>query len=947
MTRDHRSSHNHTQTTESSHTFGLGHNFKHFKLEENEANGHGMLNDAYWGAFTSDSSDYELGPAIGFGASSTVYEGVFTLHDTPSIPLSVSIEPTLTRSTINSSSDPTPTQTAHNTPNLSIDIPHIGDVANTGEERTCAIKVSTSHPDVEQLFKETRMLTLCRHPNVLRILSTFTLPPDHARIAIVTPLISGGSLAGLMDWRSRLITTPKTHHFPVFRLSHRKKEDEDDDLGGADVKGNLDEEEIKCVVKQVLGGLTYLHANGFLHRDLKAGNLLIDHDGTVLLADFGVGGDLNQPASPVKTLEKRLAADEVDFSRGRAGSDGQPISFGPGTDGGTTRKASGFVGGSELGKRKSFVGTPNWMAPEVVLGQKYDDKADIWSLGITILELAHGSVPRAKEKPNSVLTHIVTEAPPTLDRSMGHFSKSMKEFVETCLHKDATARPPASQLLEHAWLKSAKKKSFLAHSLLDQVPPLAQRQELRRIPTMSSFVSRASSWDFSTTPSMPSSPMRTSLLINTARSPSLSSHLGEYFPSVGRSHSRGSSFSIPNGMPPSPRVSLRQWAEKGDDWSGSLSVRPGSERGKRRSLSSAGLMRGKSASFDVKPSNSPDTTLAASSSRSRAISGVSTNAPDSPMRYKRQIRATSSEDDVVSRTEDSKGGLTPMSPVLEATVGPSHQEISGAMVNGINNGLLGLGIGPMGAMEDVGLSESPETVVELPQRALGNAAMVGPPGKTGLVGPPGNGTSDRSDGQDGTVNAHAQSPRSTSSKPVITVTNGSDRRPLTAGHDAENKVMSSASMTRIPSTNGTISSSEKERERGKDKRNWLGRRASVKRGDKDLVISHMKETDVVKPAGRVEEGGHSMGRTPSWGGVFGKVANLGKTREWTVRRLRIIFNGRFSLVIFWRGDVEDEDLYQKVKAESSMSLQTSDDLPPPLPHSMLSLFCPDVPRFIG
>ncbi|WVF67916.1 hypothetical protein IAT40_002678 [Kwoniella sp. CBS 6097] len=856
MTRDQRLNH----ATTSNHSS---------QPQGDEKHSHGMLKDAYWGAFTSNSSDYELGAAIGFGASSTVYEGVFIVPPSQSIPLSQPMEPTLTRSTMTSNSGPTPTQTAHNTPLPSLDIPQFAGVTICGEERHCAIKVSTTHPDVEQLFKETRMLTLCRHPNVLRILSTFTLPPDHARIAIVTPLISGGSLAGLMDWRSRLTTTPKTHHFPVFRVGHRRKDDGEDGYGDESNKGRLDEEEIKCVVRQVLEGLMYLHTNGFLHRDLKAGNLLIDDDGTVLLADFGVGGDLNQPASPVKTREKRLAADEVDFSRGQAGNNGQPVSLGPGATNGTARKNSGFVGGTELGKRKSFVGTPNWMAPEVVLGQKYDDKADIWSLGITILELAYGSVPRSREKPNSVLTHIVTEPPPTLDRSTGHFSRHMKEFVDACLNKEASARPAASQLLEHAWLKNAKKKPFLAHALLNDVPPLAQRQELRRIPTMSSFVSRASSWDFSTTASMPSSPIRSSLLINTARSPSLASQLGEYFPSVGRSHSRGSSFSIPNGMPPSPRVSLRQWAEKGDDWSGSLSVRAGSERGKRRSLSSAGLMRGKSASFDVKPSPSPDPTQPGSTSRSRAISGVSSNPPDSPMRAKRQLRATTLEDDMAVRNEDSRGGLTPMSPVLESTFVPSHQDPPASKANGINEGLLGLGIGHM---EDIGLSESPEAVLELPPRHSESVTVSNVPADSTAISSISEGTAQRPG-----TGLNSLAPL-TSQPPLANVPNTPQHStPKNVSDEGTSGTIGTA-MARIPSTNGTSSSTEKEKDRGKEKRYWLGRRDSLRRGEKGVLGNQTRDKGNDLPKGRSEHESQSMGRTPSWGGLFGKVANLGKSQ---------------------------------------------------------------------
>jgi serine/threonine protein kinase len=90
------------------------------------------------------------------------------------------------------------------------------------------------------------------------VLATFTLPPDHHRIAIVTPLISGGSLAGILQWRSKLAAEPSHSGLGRFRFG-RKAEVEDEPVG------RLDEEEIKAVVKQVLEGLGYLHQRGFLH----------------------------------------------------------------------------------------------------------------------------------------------------------------------------------------------------------------------------------------------------------------------------------------------------------------------------------------------------------------------------------------------------------------------------------------------------------------------------------------------------------------------------------------------------------------------------------------------------------------------------------------------------------------------------------------------------------
>jgi len=93
----------------------------------------------------------------------------------------------------------------------------------------------------------------------ISILATFTLPPDYRRIALVTPLVAGGSLAGILDWRSRLATSPQHHHLPRFGI--RKKHDEE----AEPPTGSLEEEEIKAVVKQVLEGLAYLHARGFIH----------------------------------------------------------------------------------------------------------------------------------------------------------------------------------------------------------------------------------------------------------------------------------------------------------------------------------------------------------------------------------------------------------------------------------------------------------------------------------------------------------------------------------------------------------------------------------------------------------------------------------------------------------------------------------------------------------
>ncbi|KAK4687707.1 hypothetical protein P7C73_g2412, partial [Tremellales sp. Uapishka_1] len=524
-----------------------------------------MLDDEWWNVFTSHFDDYDVGPAIGFGASSTVHSGFFR------------------------ASKKLAGGTDYPQPSSSIRIPDA-----TGG-RACAIKVSGVHSDVTQLFKETKLLGLSRHPNVLRfvvpldaapvlsllwslvsrILAAFTLPPDHSRIAIVTPFISGGSLAGIIAWRSGLASTPRGNRF----FGHGKtKEDR-----------GLEEEEIKAVAKQVVEGLVYMHARGFLHRDLKAANLLVASDGTILLADLGVGGDMNEAESPSESTTVRPTADQVRFAK----SSGY---LGP-----AMTEQVEFLGGEDRRKRHSFVGTPNWMAPEVVSGMHYDSKADIWSLGITLLELAYGAVPGSRDSAKNVLLRTVNGMAPTLDRSVGGFSKHMKEFIDACLPKDPASRLPATALLDHVWLKGAKKKNYLAHSLLSDVPPLAERQELRRyshphkpiersqdtfpgrVPTMSSLISRTESWDFSQTPSAPSSPVR-SFNPFSARSPST-----EYFPTLPSRSSSRTSY-----LPPSPRVSMKQWAER--PVSVGLEPRGGSDGGRKRL--SSGPKRGKSASSD-------------------------------------------------------------------------------------------------------------------------------------------------------------------------------------------------------------------------------------------------------------------------------------------------------------------------------------------------------------
>uniref|UniRef100_A0A3Q4GQQ7 non-specific serine/threonine protein kinase n=1 Tax=Neolamprologus brichardi TaxID=32507 RepID=A0A3Q4GQQ7_NEOBR len=241
----------------------------------------------------------------------------------------------------------------------------------TGE--IVAIKQVPVESDLQEIIKEISIMQQCNSPHVVRYYGSYFKNTD---LWIVMEYCGAGSVSDIIRIRNK----------------------------------TLREEEIATILQSTLKGLEYLHFMRKIHRDIKAGNILLNTEGQAKLADFGVAGQLTDT----------------------------------------------------MAKRNTVIGTPFWMAPEVIQEIGYNCVADIWSLGITAIEMAIFMIP--------------TNPPPTF-RNPDLWSPGFRDFVSQCLVKNPENRATATQLLQHPFIKSAKPNSILRALITDAMEIKLKRQE--------------------------------------------------------------------------------------------------------------------------------------------------------------------------------------------------------------------------------------------------------------------------------------------------------------------------------------------------------------------------------------------------------------------------------------------------------------------------------------
>ena len=247
----------------------------------------------------------------------------------------------------------------------------------TGKIYSAKIAYIEKTNEVENFKKEINILSQCDNQYIVHYYGSYI--KDH-KIWIILEFCDGGSLYELIK------ILPK----------------------------NLNEEQIASLTFMILKGLTFLHENKKIHRDIKAENILLTREGIAKLGDFGVSTQLMHSFS----------------------------------------------------KKITKIGTPFYMSPEVILQNKYDYKCDIWSLGISTIEMAEGEPPFAKVKGYWVLKKIIMHPPNGL-KNKEKWSKEFNNFVENCLIYDPEKRPSAKELLQHPFIIKFNRGNMLISELIN------------------------------------------------------------------------------------------------------------------------------------------------------------------------------------------------------------------------------------------------------------------------------------------------------------------------------------------------------------------------------------------------------------------------------------------------------------------------------------------------
>uniref|UniRef100_A0A671MP53 Serine/threonine-protein kinase 3 n=1 Tax=Sinocyclocheilus anshuiensis TaxID=1608454 RepID=A0A671MP53_9TELE len=250
-----------------------------------------------------------------------------------------------------------------------------------------AIKQVPVESDLQEIIKEISIMQQCDSPYVVKYYGSYFKNTD---LWIVMEYCGAGSVSDIIRLRNKTLT----------------------------------EDEIATVLKSTLKGLEYLHFMRKIHRDIKAGNILLNTEGHAKLADFGVAGQLTDT----------------------------------------------------MAKRNTVIGTPFWMAPEVIQEIGYNCVADIWSLGITSIEMAEGKPPYADIHPMRAIFMIPTNPPPTF-RKPELWSDEFTDFVKKCLVKNPEQRATATQLLQHPFIISAKPVTILRDLITEAMEMKAKRQQ--------------------------------------------------------------------------------------------------------------------------------------------------------------------------------------------------------------------------------------------------------------------------------------------------------------------------------------------------------------------------------------------------------------------------------------------------------------------------------------